>query len=439
MRSAHRLRWTALATALLVLGTSWSAAATTVPEDEEQVLVPDPPVIGLAPDEPPTQPPNIGGWPSVGPMSAAAFLSIDRDSRTVLDARAADRLRSVASTVKMLTAITARRLEPDLDRVITAGPEVAGLEGSGVGLSTGESWTLRDLLEGMLVRSGNDAAEALAAQLIPGGREAFLGEMRADARRLGLDGAVIVSPSGLDDRNQLSASHLAVIAFELLEDPVLAEIVAADGVVLPDLGGVPNRNELVRRDDTVIGVKTGFTEAAGWSLVAAADRDGRVTVAVVLAAADDERRFGEAETLLDHAGAFSSLPALTPLAIGCPGREVVATPEAVAVVVPNGSEPFVEVDWPPRSCPTRDELIVTPTLQRLPLEPVVVEVTDVEVAPATDADARLGRWLAAAVQEAMRAVPPGEVLGVDLPAPTVSPPPSEPTDGSAAEGTQDDG
>ena len=251
----------------------------------------------------------------------------------------------------------------------------------------------------------------MASQLLPGGREAFLEEMRLDARRLGLDNAVVVSPSGLDDRNQFSAAHLATIAFELLEDPVLAEIVGLDGVALPGIGGLPNRNVLVRQDDSVIGVKTGYTEAAGWSLVAAADRDGRVTVAVVLAARDDERRFEEAELLLDHAAEFESLPALTPVEIGCPGRDVRALPGATAVVVPDGTQELVEVDWPPRSCPERDVLVVTPTLQRLPLEPVTVTVEEQVVAPATSPDARLGRWLAGVVQDGLRAVPPASLVG----------------------------
>lgn len=420
--------------AALALAVPAGASTTTPTEDaEEQPLTPPPVVLGLAPGEPVTAPPNIGGWPAIGPVTAASYVAIDRDSRTVLAARQADRLRSVASTVKMLTAVTARRLEPDLDRTLTAGPEVAGLEGSGVGLGEGESWTMLDLLEGMLVRSGNDAAEVVATRLLPGGRDAFLAEMEADARRLGLDGAVIVSPSGLDDRNQLSAAHLAEIAFALLADPVLAEIVAADGVALPGLGGVPNRNELVRQDDSVVGVKTGFTEAAGWSLVAAADREDRVTVAVVLAAADDERRFDEAATLLDHAAAFTSLPALTPVEVGCPGHEVRAVPGAVAIVVPDGSEDRVEVDWPPADCPDREQLVVTPTLQRLPLEPVVVDVESREVASVDDPDGELGRWLAASVQRAMRAVPPGDAVLRDggAFAPTATPSPTT----SAAEAT----
>lgn len=406
-RVRHRVLLLTVTLALVVLlpAGAWS---TVVEEDE--TLVPTPPVLGLAPGEPPTSPPNIGGWPTIGPVTAAAYVAVDRDSGTVLAARGADRLRSVASTVKMLTAVTARRLEPDLDRVLTAGPEVAGLEGSGVGLTQGERWTMRELLEGMLVRSGNDAAEVVATRTIEGGREAFLAEMRADAARLGLDGAVVVSPSGLDDRNQLSASHLADIALVLLADPVLAEIVGLDDVRLPDLGGLPNRNELVRRDETVIGVKTGFTDAAGWSLVAAADRDGRVTVAVVLAAADDERRFSETARLLDHAAAFASLPTLPAVEIGCPGQVVQAVPEATAIVVPDGAQDDVEVAWPPRDCPTRSELVVTPTLQRLPLVPVTVDVRRRDATAAGDDDAALGRWVASAVQDAMRAVPPASVV-----------------------------
>ena len=239
MTSSLSGRLPALVAALAVVLSSMAApAAATTTADE--VPPPTPPAVGLAEGERPTLPPNVGGWPAPPALTAASMVLVDVDADTVLAARDPDRLRSVASTVKMLTAITARRLEPDLERVLVAGPEVRGLEGSGVGLSQGEAWSMRELLEGMLVRSGNDAAEAVAAQVLPGGTEAFLDEMRADADRLGLDGAVLVSPSGLDDRNQLSAAHLADIAVELLADPVLAEIVGLDGVSLPGIGGLPN-------------------------------------------------------------------------------------------------------------------------------------------------------------------------------------------------------
>lgn len=421
-RTAPRRTRTAAAATLLLVALAWPADATTAPTapptapptttpaEGAASEAPAAPVLGLAEDERPTVPPNVGGWPAPPRVTAASMLLLDVDGGTVLAARDADRLRSVASTVKILTALTARRVEPDLDRVVTAGPEVRGLEGSGVGLQQGESWTLRQLLEGMLVRSGNDAAATVAAQLVPGGTEAFLAEMRADAERLGLDGAVLVSPSGLDDRNQLTAAHLATVAVELLADPVLAEIVAADGVRLPDIGGLPNRNELVRRDSTVVGVKTGFTEAAGYGLVAAARREGRLLVAVVLASADAESRFDEAARLFDHAEEFASLPLLAEVELGCAGRDVVLRPDATSVVVPEATRDLVDVSWPPRSCPTDDSLIVTPTLQRLPLSPVTVTV-EATAPPATpDPDAAVGRWLADTVQQAMRAVPPRERL-----------------------------
>lgn len=410
--TVHHGRLVALALLLALVASPAVATTTETPPDVTETPSEAPePALGLAEGERPTRPPNVGGWPAPPRVTAASMLLLDVDAGTVLTARDADRLRSVASTIKMLTAITVRRLEPDLERVLTAGPEVRGLEGSGVGLSVGESWTVRDMLEGMLVRSGNDAAAAVAAQLLPGGTDAFLAEMRGDAERLGLDHAVLVSPSGLDDRNQLSAAHLATVAVELLADPVLAEIVALDGVQLPGVGGLPNRNELVRRDSTVVGVKTGFTEAAGYSLVAAAERDGRTLVAVVLDSADAEARFSDADRLLDHAASFASLPLLGEVELGCAGRDVVLRPAATTVVVPRSTRGLVEVAWPPRSCPTRDELLVTPTLQRLPLTPVPVEVQTAERAgPPTDPDGDLGRWLADTVQRALRAAPPQELL-----------------------------
>ena len=79
-------------------------------------------------------------------------------------------------------------------------------------------------------------------------------------------------------------------------------------------------------------------------------------------------------------------------------------------MVPASSRDLVAVDWPPRDCPRSEQLVVTPTLQRLPLEPVTVEVTTVDLAPPTDPDATLGRWIADTVQIALRAVGPEDVL-----------------------------
>jgi D-alanyl-D-alanine carboxypeptidase len=120
-------------------------------------------------------------------------------------------------------------------------------------------------------------------------------------------------------------------------------------VRLPGIGGLPNRNELVRRDSTVVGVKTGFTEASGYGLVAAAEREGRLLLAVVLDSADAEARFDDAARLLDHAEQFASLPVLGPVELGCAGREVVLQPAATTVVVPEATRDLVEVAWPPRT------------------------------------------------------------------------------------------
>jgi D-alanyl-D-alanine carboxypeptidase len=145
--------------------------------------------------------------------------------------------------------------------------------------------------------------------------------------------------------------------------------------------------------------------------VAAAEREERMLVAVVLDTAGPDVRFDEAVRLFDHAELFVSLPVLEPVELGCAGRSVTLEPEATAVVVPTSSSDLVDVPWPPRRCPTTDEVVVTPTVQRLPLAPVTVAVED--AAPGTtgsDADARLGRWVVDAVQRAMRAVPPSDVL-----------------------------
>jgi D-alanyl-D-alanine carboxypeptidase (penicillin-binding protein 5/6) len=167
-----------------------------------------------------------------------------------------------------------------------------------VGLVPGDRWSVEDLLEGLLVRSGNEAAEALALATSED-RSAFIDAMRSDARAIGLGDVTITSPSGLDDGNLLSALELVVLARVALAHPVLAPIVARSSVVLPGVGEVENRNLLVGSYPGATGVKTGFTSAAGNVIVASARRGERELVVAILGSGPDPARFRDAARLLD--------------------------------------------------------------------------------------------------------------------------------------------
>jgi D-alanyl-D-alanine carboxypeptidase len=278
---------------------------------QDGVRVTAPPTAVSWPDVPPE------GWPTPPPASARSYLLVDADTGQVLAARSPDEPRIVASTVKLLTVLTAlASLSPD-DEVVV-GP-AAGIGGAGTSVDPGETWRVGDLLDAVLVRSGNDAAMALAEAAGGGDVGAFVEDMRSMAVDLGLDEATIVEPTGLDDANELSARDLATIARAALADDRIRAAAGRASVDLPDQPPLANRNLLVGSYPNATGLKTGFTEAAGYCLVASARRGERELVAVVLGAREDPARFDEAAALLDLG--FEGLDSVTwePLRARQPG------------------------------------------------------------------------------------------------------------------------
>lgn len=274
------------------------------PAAAQQGLHP-PPSIGVA--DPPA------GWPAAPQVSADAYLLADLDTGQVLAASAADERRPVASTVKVLTAVTVLQ-RMGLSERVTVGSEVDGFaaDAAGVGLDAGDTWSVEDLLEALVARSGNDAAAALAVA-VGGGVDAFVREMREDAAALGLDRATITEPDGLQDRNRLSARDLLVLTRAAMEDPRFAAISARPVIELPELGAVASRNELLSSYPGADGVKTGYTVASGRCLVASAHRGGRHLVAVVLGSEGVTGHFDDARALLDHGfTTFTSVPVAGP-------------------------------------------------------------------------------------------------------------------------------
>lgn len=272
--------------------------------------------------EPPTDAlvwrPLPGSWPQAPPATAPAFLLLDARTGQVLAARAADEVRPVASTIKLLTVLTALQVL-DLDDQVVVGAEARpGEGGSSASVDPGETWRVGDLLDAALVRSGNDAARALAGAAVRAGLgggatdgnelEVFAQAMTATARDLGITDAVILEPTGLDDGNQLSASALGTIARAALADPRIRSSAGQETAVNPDLGEQPSRNLLIGSYAGATGLKTGYTAAAGWSLVASAERDGLELVAVILGSRRDGDRFDEAAALLDHGFAMAAAP-----------------------------------------------------------------------------------------------------------------------------------
>ena len=236
-------------------------------------------------------------WPTPPPASARAYVLVDALTGQVLAERDAAEARVVASTVKLLAVLTA--LETlSVDDEVVVGP-AAAIGGAGSSVDPGETWRVGDLLDAVLVRSGNDAALALA-EAAAGSADAFVEQMRATAEDIGLQDSTIVEVTGLDDANRLSARDLATVARVALADERIRASAGRPTVDLPDSDVQENRNRLVGTFPGATGLKTGYTDLAGYCLVASARRDGRELVAVVLGAREDPARFDEAAALLAH-------------------------------------------------------------------------------------------------------------------------------------------
>jgi D-alanyl-D-alanine carboxypeptidase (penicillin-binding protein 5/6) len=217
-----------------------------------------------------------------------------------------------ASLVKMMTALVASK-HADLDTIVTSpldGFTVSEeTDGTVMGVDLGERLSLRDLLYGLLLRSGNDAA-LIISQYVAGSEEDFVEMMNSEASALGLKNTHFTNSHGLDHvRLFMSARDAAILGHEVLKDPELAEIVAAASYT-PDWGKGPleNINLFLSNYPGAIGVKTGFTPTANQTIVAAATQGGRtLTVSVMHSIADYE----DASALLDWAF-VSTEPACDP-------------------------------------------------------------------------------------------------------------------------------
>jgi D-alanyl-D-alanine carboxypeptidase (penicillin-binding protein 5/6) len=248
--------------------------------------------------------PSASGAPPSPPsgLPARAWVLVDADDGEVLAAHRAASSYSIASTTKLMTAYVARR-ELGLHEEVVAPPYAALPAESLLGLEAGERIEVRDLLYGLLLVSGNDAAEALA-QAAGGSEDGFVAQMNRAARKLGLDDTSYANPIGLDEAgNYSSADDLATLAIELRRDRLFRRIFDTPETVI-DSGAHPrdlvNRNVLVRTVPYVNGVKTGYTLDAGNVLVGSAEREGVELVSAVLGAPSESERDSATLSLLDY-------------------------------------------------------------------------------------------------------------------------------------------
>jgi serine-type D-Ala-D-Ala carboxypeptidase (penicillin-binding protein 5/6) len=240
--------------------------------------------------------------PAPPDIQAKAWLLLDADDHTRLAAHDPDESLAMASTTKLMTAYLALHKLP-LKREITAPPYHPIPGESLLGLEPGERMSVRDLLYGLLLPSGNDAAATLADG-VAGSTQAFVGEMNEAARRLGLDETSYANPIGLDaPGNYSSPRDLADLALTLRRNPLFRRIVNTPRITLRT-GDHPrtieNHNDLVISHPWINGVKTGYTPDAGNVLVASGTRKGATLLSVVMGAPSISVRDSDTLSLLDY-------------------------------------------------------------------------------------------------------------------------------------------
>ena len=236
-------------------------------------------------------------------VAAAAWLLTDVTSGQTLDAGNADARRDPASLTKLMTAylvfgaLRTKTIVPS--QMVNVSERAWRAEGSRMFIEPRRAVSVDELLRGMIVQSGNDASIALA-ELVGGTEEEFVARMNKEAARLGMANTRFANVTGLSAPQHYStAADLARLAAAVIRDyPEYYPLYAQKEFRYNNITQ-PNRNRLLWTDPNVDGVKTGHTEAAGWCLIASAQRGERRVLAVVLGAASDAARAAEAQKLMN--------------------------------------------------------------------------------------------------------------------------------------------
>lgn len=236
---------------------------------------------------------------AAGPeVSAQSAVVLTADTGAVLFEKDGHTPRPVASTTKIMTALLALEAAQERgDPLVDITQEMVAVEGSSMGLQAGDSISLTGLAAGMLLASGNDAANA-AALYLEGSLESFAARMNQRAAALGMEDTHFVTPSGLDGEDAQGLGHLstaydmALLARAALEDQAFRQLCSSPSLAVEFAEPVKrvtytNHNKLLTQYQGCVGVKTGFTKEAGRCLVSAAERDGALLIAVTLNAPND--------------------------------------------------------------------------------------------------------------------------------------------------------
>ena len=246
--------------------------------------------------------------PAPPAIAASGYLLIDIDSDAVLAANDPDQRLEPASLTKIMTAyVVFRELRGGsvkLSDQVLVSEKAWKTPGSRMFIEVNKRVSVEDLLKGMIIQSGNDASVALAEH-VAGSEDAFANLMNEHARRLGMENTQFVNATGLPDEQHYTTPHDIARVTEAMirEFPELYKLYSVREFTFNDIRQ-HNRNKLLWRDESVDGVKTGHTDAAGYCLVASAKRDGMRLVSVVMGTESEKARLKESQSLLNYGFRF---------------------------------------------------------------------------------------------------------------------------------------
>ena len=231
-------------------------------------------------------------------VSAECACVIDMSTGRVIYEKNMNKQHTMASTTKIMTALVALE-NSNLEDIVTVSKNATGKEGTSLYLKAGQKVSMEDLLYGLMLQSGNDAAVAIA-EGVSGSVEKFAETMTERAKALGAKNSSFKNPNGLDEEGHFTTAYdLAMITKEALKNKKFSEIVSTKSkTILDGTQTVSNHNKMLRIYDGCIGVKTGFTKKSGRCLVTAAKRNNVGIIAVTLNAPDD---WNDHTNMLDYA------------------------------------------------------------------------------------------------------------------------------------------
>ena len=241
---------------------------------------------------------NIG----VSANKSSSMVVIEESTLRVLSESNKDLRLEMASTTKIMTALVAIE-NSELDKAITVADEAVGVEGSSIYLKYGEIWTIRELLYGLMLRSGNDAAVAIAVA-VGGSVDGFVDMMNNKAEQLGLKNTHFENPNGLHGENHYTSAYdLAVISAFAMRNDEFKTIVGTKMYTVQGNDTHPtyyfaNKNKMLAQYEGANGIKTGYTTDSGRCLVSSAERDGMQLICVVLNIYDT---YGTCSSCMDRA------------------------------------------------------------------------------------------------------------------------------------------